>query len=153
MPAPLFSVRIYENERLIRTYNDLKPETVYFKLEGVSNTWILMSRDEIYTRMATLLIDESFRCAYTAEKYALITKMGYDDEEIIKIPIAPYDGAPKDGSVVQRGVKFKLPASPELVDNEDKTNGYRVFCVRHLELFLCWLKQYIIADPVLPLTR
>jgi len=105
--------------------------------------------------MATLLIDESFRCAYTAEKYALVTKMGYaDDEEIIKIPMPPpQESYSKDGGMVQRSVKVKLPASPQLVDKEDKTNGYRVFCVRHVELFLCWLKQYVIAEPLLPLTR
>jgi len=126
MTIPLFSIRMYENDKIISFHYDLTPVQVYDNIPMKDYTNV-MSRDDIFAKMAQLMADESFSCCWTTtNKYVLISRMGAADH--IHIPV--------------EALRIKLPPSPESADKE-RVVSCRVFCLRGTKRVLDWLQQQL----------
>lgn len=124
MTIPLFSIRMYENDKITCCHNDLTPVQVYdnIPIKDYTNT---MGRDDIFAKMAQLMADESFSCCWSStNKYVLISRMGIADH--IHIPV--------------EALRIKLPPSPEISDKE-RVVYCTVFCLRGTKRLLGWLNS------------
>lgn len=126
MAIPLFSVRMYENDKIIRCYHDLNLEQVYDSIP-IKDYTESMSRDTIMAKMLYLMIDESFSCCSApSNKYVLISRTGVTED--IHIPVD--------------ALRIKLPPSPEQQQQQEQVTC-AVFCLRGTKRFLDWLNNQL----------
>jgi hypothetical protein len=127
MTIPLFSVRMYENDKITQCYHDLTPVQVYdsIPMKDYTNS---MLRDDIFAKMAYLMADESFSCCWSStNKYVLISRIGSADH--IHIPV--------------EALRINLPPSPETAADKERAISCTVFCLRGTKRFLTWLNMQL----------
>lgn len=133
--VPLFSVHFYNDDKLVRFHNELKPDQVFecIPMAEYSNS---INRSDIINRMAFLFPGESFSCCWSSKnKYVLITRVGVPD--YIQIPMIDD----------QSQLRIKLPPSPDSSDCSDSSKEREItcaiFCLRGTKRFLNWLNRQL----------
>lgn len=127
MDSPLFSVHIYDDDKLVRSHKELKPDQV-LNLIPITEYSHSVDCDDILTRMAYLFPGESFSSCWSIKnKYVLVERRGLDD--YIQIPVDQ--------------LRIKLPASPEDRSPRDKERviDCTIFCIRGTKRMLNWLNS------------